>query len=169
MNATSTHAYARSHTSTYLSDKLQSFLKVLVYHYGLSPEGVADAWSKWVGLTARTWLESGHLEAIVIEFFRPGSDVALARWDFPMRYDGNDGDDMWTDRSFFQSMISKAVAPPRDCTYRIVLSHRPNPPQVSGVNLSSTSFKSLGSMVGREVGTVIATPDVMASARYYRS
>lgn len=166
MTAVSTHAYARSHTSTYVSDKLRNFIKLLVNHYGLNPEGVVDAWSSWVDRAARAWLESGHLESIVVEFFRPGADVALARWDFPIRYDGNDSDDMWTDRNFFQSTIGKAATPPHNCTYRILLTHGPNPPHVDGI--SYTKFLSLGSLVSREIGTVVATPNVMASARYYR-
>jgi hypothetical protein len=163
----STHAYARTHTSTYVSDKLRNFLKLLVNHCGLNPEGVVDAWSSWVDRAARAWLESGHLESIVIEFFRPGAYVALARWDFPIRYDGNGGDDMWIDRSFFQNAIGKAAAPPHDCTYRILLTHAPNPPHVNGVG--PVPFLSLGNLVSREIGTVIATPEIMASARYYRS
>lgn len=167
MTAVSTHTYMRTHTATYVSDKLRNFLKLLVNHYGLNPEGVVDAWSSWVDRAARAWLESGHLESIVIEFFRPGSTVALARWDFPIRYDGNGGDDMWIDRNFFQDAIDKAAAPPRDCTYRILLTHAANPPHVDGIEF--VPFLSLGKLVSREIGTVVATPDIMASARYYRS
>jgi hypothetical protein len=43
MNAVSVHAYARSHTSVYVSDRLRNFLKLLVRHYGLDPQAVVDA------------------------------------------------------------------------------------------------------------------------------
>jgi hypothetical protein len=35
-------------------------------------------------------------------------------------------------------------------------------------NLSWTSFKSLGSLVRREAGTIVSTPDIMASMAYYK-
>ena len=108
MSATSTHAYTRSHTSTYASGKLGNLLKLLVRYHGLDPQEVVDAWSDWVDYAARTWLESGHLNAITIEFYWPGSDVAVARWDFPIRYDGNDVDEMWVDRAFFEGSLAKA-------------------------------------------------------------
>ena len=166
MTAVSTYAYTRAHTSTYVSDKLRNFLKLLVNHYGLNPEGVVDAWSDWVDRAARTWLETGDLEAIKIEFFRPGSDYASALWEFPIHYDGNGGDDMWVDRAFFQNAIAKAAAPPKDSSYRIALVTKPGRPDVPGVG--PITMRSTAGLVARDVGTVIATPDVMASARYYR-
>jgi hypothetical protein len=167
MSTVSVHSYARSHTSVFVSDKLRNFLKLLVRHYGLDPQGVVDAWSEWVDRAARAWLESGHLESIVIEFYWPGSDAAVARWDFPIRYDGNGVDEMWVDRLFFEDSFAKAKAPPSGCSYRIVLKTHPGEPPVTGVG--STTLRSINGLVARDVGTVIATPDVMASARYYRS
>lgn len=167
MNVVSTYSYTRAHTSVYVSDKMRNLLKLLVRHYGLNPQKVVDAWSDWVDRAARTWLESGHLQAIIIEFYWPGSDESVARWDFPIRYDGNDIDEMWVDRLFFEDSFAKAKAPPADCSYRIVLQTRPGEPHVPGVG--DTVLRSINGLVAREVGTVIATPDIMASARYYRA
>lgn len=166
MSAVSVYAYARTHTSVYVSDKLRNLLKLLVRYHGLDPQQVVDAWSDWVDRAARTWLESGHLRAIVIEFYWPGSDVAAARWDFPIRYDGDGVDEMWVDRLFFEDSLAKAKAPPAGCSYRIVLQTRPNEPHVDGVG--STTLRTVAGLVAREIGTVIATPDIMASAKYYR-
>lgn len=165
--ATSVHTLARTHTSVFVSDKLRNFLKLLIRYYGLDPQGVIDAWSDWVDRAARTWLESGHLQVIIIEFYWPGSEDAIARWDFPIRYDGNGVDEMWIDRLFFEDSLPKAKAPPAGCSYRIVLKTLPNEPQVAGVG--STTLRSTAGLVSREVGTIIATPDIMASARYYRA
>lgn len=167
MNAVSVHAYARSHTSTYVSDKLRNLLKLLVRSYGLDPQKIVDAWSEWVDRAARAWLESGHLKGIVIEFYWPWSDSAVARWDFPIRYDGNGVDEMWVDRLFFEDSLAKTSAPPAGCSYRIVLQTWPGEPSVSGVG--NTTLRSIKGLTAREIGTVIATPDIMASARYYRS
>jgi hypothetical protein len=166
MTAVSTQAYARSHTAVFVSDKLRNFLKLLVRYHNLDPQGVVDAWSDWVDRAARTWMESGHLTDIVIEFYQPGSDVAAARWDFPIRYDGNGVDEMWVDRLFYEESFTKAKPPPSNCRYRIVLRTLPGEPQVDGVG--STTLRSTAGLVARDFGTVIATPDLMATARYYR-
>ncbi|MEW8050407.1 MAG: hypothetical protein AB2809_08525 [Candidatus Thiodiazotropha sp.] len=149
-----------------MSDKLRNLLKVLVRNHGLDPQKVVDAWSSWVDRAARTWLESGHLRAIVVEFYMPGSDYAAARWDFPIRYDGNDVDEMWVDRGLMEDSFAKSTPPPAGCAYRIVLQTAPGEPHVAGVG--DTELRSVKGLTSREVGTVIATPDIMASARYYR-
>lgn len=166
MTSTYAQTYSRTQTSIYVSDKLRTFLKLLVNRYGLDPQGVVDAWSEWVDRAARFWLDTGDLTGIVIEFYRPGSDTASARWDFPIRYDGNGVDEMWVDRTFFENAIAKAVAPPAGCSYRILLTTRNGRRDVNGV--VSTKFLSINGLTAREAGTVIATPDLMASARYYR-
>lgn len=166
MSAVAVRSFTRTHTSVFVSDKLRNFLKILVRHYGLNPQGVVDAWSEWVDRAARTWMETGHLEAIVIEFYQPGSTITSARWDFPIRYDGNGVDEMWVDRVFLEASFAKSKAPPAGCLYRIVLVTDPNRPDIPGVG--PTTFRSVNGMAARDAGTVIATPDVMASARYYR-
>ena len=166
MSAVSVHSLARTHTSVFVSDKLRNFLKILVRDYGLDPQGVVDAWSDWVDRAARAWMESGHLTEVVIEFYWPGSNNAIARWDFPIRYDGNGVDEMWIDRMFFEDSVPKSKSPPAGCSYRIVLRTRPNEPPVSGVG--NCTLRSTTGLESREVGTVISTPDIMASARYYR-
>jgi hypothetical protein len=166
MSAVSTHAYARAHTAAFVSDKMRNLLKLLILHHGLNPTALVDAWSSWVDRAARTWLESGDLQTIVIEFYKPGTTTALARWDFPIRYDGNGVDEMWIDRAFFEGSFAKAAPPPPGCIYRIVLCHRPGAEHVPGTG--DTDFLSTNGLAAREAGTVIATPDIMASMVYYR-
>ena len=166
MNAVNTHsnAYTRTHTAVFVADKLRILMKQLVIDAGLDPTALADAWSKWVGEAARTLLQTGHLKAIIIEFYKPGSNDALGRWDFPIRYDGAN-DDMWVDTAFFKASFAKAPKPPAGCVYRVLFQEHPGGPDVG---LVSTSFKNLGALRSREAGTVIATSDIMASAVYFR-
>ena len=167
MSGVSTYAYSRTHTSVYVSDKMRKLMTILVREYGLDPAEVANAWSRWVDRAVRTWLESGHLRTIIIEFYWPGLNNAEARWDFPIRYDGAAvDDDMWVDRVFLQESLAKAAVPPAGCSYRIVLETALGSPYVHGV--SSTELLSVGGLSSREIGTVIATPDIMASGRYWR-
>jgi hypothetical protein len=99
----------------------RNFLKRPVNQYGLDPQGVVEAWSSSVDHAACTWFQSGHLLAVTIEFYWPWSDDGLARWDFPIRYDGNGTDDMWIDRKCFEESVEKLKAPPAACSYRITL------------------------------------------------
>jgi hypothetical protein len=166
MTATTVSAYARTHTAAFVSDKMRNLLKILIQFHKLDPTALVDAWTSWVDRAARTWLESGDLTKIVIEFYKPGATVASARWDFPIRYDGNGVDEMWIDRQFMEGSFAKSTPPPAGCIYRILLSHLPGAPHVSGTG--DVDFLSLNGLVAREAGTVIATPDIMASMTYYR-
>jgi len=166
MTATHTSAYTRTHTAAYVSDKMRNLLKLMVVYYGLNATALLDAWTSWVDRAARAWLESGHLTAIVIEFYVPGQTVAAARWDFPIRYDGNGTDEMWADREFFEGSLAKSKAPPPGCVYRVLLAKSAGAPRVEGVG--DTSYLAINGLVAREAGTAIATPDLMASMRYYR-
>lgn len=165
MTMVNTLAYARTQTAIFVSDKMRSLIRTLVLTYRLDPQRLMDAWSSWVNDAARAWMETGDLVKIVIEFYQPGATVASARWDFPIRYDGVDIDQMWIDSDFLQGSIGKAARPPAGCTYRVLLQPRAG---ARDLGLSDASYLSLGSLTAREAGTIIGTPDIMASARYYR-
>jgi hypothetical protein len=163
---TAARAYARAHTAAFVSDKMRNLLKILIRYHGLDPTALVDAWTGWVDRAARIWLEDGDLLTVIIEFYKPGASIASARWDFAIRYDGNGVDEMWVDRAFFEGSLAKVVAPPAGCIYRVLLEKRLGARRVPGVG--DTEALSLNGLVARETGTVIATPDIMASAVYYK-
>lgn len=163
---TKTLAYARTHTAAYVSDKIAGLMKRLVNAFGFDPRGVADAWTEWIDLAARTWMESGHLTAFKIQFHMPGETLVRGGFEFPIRYDGSGEADLYVDEDHFRESIAKAERPPSGAVYRIVLMTSPGAPPVKGVG-DAPAF-SMGTLVAREAGTVIVTPDLMASARYYR-
>jgi hypothetical protein len=163
---TKTLAYARSHTAAYVSDKIAGLMKRLVIAFGFDPRRVADAWTDWIDLAARTWMESGHLIAFKIQFHMPGETLVRGGFEFPIRYDGNGDADLYVDEDHFRESITKAERPPSGALYRIVLATSPGAPPVKGVG-DAAAF-SMGTLVAREAGSVIVTPDLMASARYYR-
>jgi len=165
MTNTYSTAYTRTNTAIYVADKMRSLMRSLILNAGLDPKSLADAWSEWVENAARKLMESGHIRTIVIEFYMPGAANASGRWDFPIRYDANGVDDMWVDTEFFKASFAKAPSPPAGCVYRILLVEAPGAPNVG---LSSVPFLGLNGLAPREAGTVIATPDIMASAAYYR-
>jgi hypothetical protein len=166
MNASVVSSYGRAHTAAFVSDKIRNLIKLLILYHDLDPTALVDAWTRWVDRAARQWLQSGDLLKIIVEFHKPGCDVASARWDFPIRYDGTGVDEMWVDREFFQGSFPKAAPPPSGCIYRVLLLPKIGASSVPGVG--DVTLLSLNGLVAREAGTVIATPDIMASMMYYR-
>ncbi len=163
---TRTIAFTRSHTAGYVSDKIAGLMKRLVLAFGYDPRAVADAWTEWIDRAARTWMESGHLLAFKIQFHMPGEAVVRGGFEFPVRYDGNGEADLYVDDAHFRESIAKAEQPPAGAVYRIVLTTSPGAPAVKGVG--DAPVFSMGTLIAREAGSVIVTPDLMASARYYR-
>ncbi|WP_425408282.1 hypothetical protein [Hyphococcus sp.] len=163
----STSTYTRTHTAVFVADKLRTLIRILIVEYGLSTEKLLDAWNDWVSEAAQAWLISGHLNEVVVEFYKPGSDSAVARWDFPIAYDGDsDDEDLWVDKAFFRTSVLKAKRPPANCTYRIVLIVASGAPKVYGV--SDTTLRSVAQLTARTQGTVLSTRDIMASVRTYQ-
>ena len=162
----STLVYARSHTATFAADNMRNQLKRIVLAAGLSPQDLADDWDV-LGRAVQTWLESGHLRQVVLEFFKPGSDRLELGWGFDIDYSGNGAsDDMWVDREHLQRTIEKAGRPPSGCAYRVVLVNAPGAAAVGG--MSTTTLRATSGLVTRSAGTSIATADIVAGLRYWR-
>jgi hypothetical protein len=159
-------AYTRTHSVTFLTDNLLNTLREVVRENGLSPERLMqdrDTLARGI----RTWLDSGHLTNVIVEFFRPGATTADARWEFPVSYSGSGVDeDMWLDKNYLRQLIAKAKRPSSDCNYRVVLWTNPGAGQVDG--FSSCSLLSTGSLVARHAGTAIATGHLTAGVTYWK-
>lgn len=167
MSGTRTFTYTRAHTAVYVADNMRNLLRDLISWSGLNPAKLVDDWVN-LGKAVQTWLESGHLQSITIEFFEPGSDGLLTRWDFPISYGGSGvDDDMWVDKLLVQQTIAKAPKPPANASYRVLLeapsSSRPFVP-----NMVDTSFRSTEGLTCRNSGTSMATPDIMAGINYWK-
>jgi hypothetical protein len=168
MSSVGTYIYNRTNSVLFLADNMRNALRDVIRETGLSPQFLMDQWDSWVHKAIRTWAESGHLRAIVIEFYKPNATTASARWDFPVGYTGSGlDDDMWLDKAHLRQLIAKAAKPSSDCVYRVLLTHAPNPPAVPGMNLSDIPFLSTGQLSARSAGTLVATPHLTASATYW--
>jgi len=162
----STFTYTRTHTAAFVADHMRNQLVRIIQAAGLSPIALVDDWEV-LGTAARTWLETGYLTGLTIEFHKPGSSKLELRWDFEIDYTGNGVDnDMWVDKDHLRRTIDKAGQPPSDCNYTILLSTRPGRPNVQGMN--SASFRSTAGLVSRATGTAIATHDITAGLNYWR-
>jgi len=169
--ATPAVAYSRSFTNThsvvFLSDNLRNTLREVIRENGISPEKLMQDWET-IERGIRTWLQSGHLNNVVIEFFKPGATSASARWEFPIGYVGSGvTDDMWLDKNYLRQLIAKSARPTTGCAYRVILCTDPGRPEVDG--FSPCSFLSTGNLAARQAGTVIATGHMTAAVTYWRS
>lgn len=166
----STQAYAQvfsqTHSIIFMSDNMRNTLREVIREYGISPERLMQDWST-IECGIQTWLQSGHLNNIVVEFFKPGASQSSARWEFPIGYTGSGvDDDMWLDKNYLRQLIAKSKRPTSDCTYRIILCTDDGAPAVSG--FTSCSFLSTGQLSARQAGTVVATGHMTAGVTYWR-
>lgn len=165
--STFTYTYNRTHTSIFVADNVRNLLRDIINWSGFDPTKLVDDWQV-VGQAIQTWLRSGHLTEVTIEFFVPGSTRLAARWDFPVTYDGSGVDsDMWVARELVRRTVEKAGRPPANASYEILLSTSPGRPDVP--RMGPATYRSTDGLVGRSSGTAIATPDVMAGLKYWRA
>lgn len=164
--STHTFAYTRAHSITFLADSMRNVLREVIRESGLSPEKLMDDWDL-IARGIRAWIESGHLEKIVIEFFHPGSASANARWDFPITHSGSGvDDDMWLDKAYLRQIIAKSARPSPNDAYRILLHNKPGRPEVNG--FISCEYLSTDGLSAYSAGTVVATTHLTAAATYWR-
>jgi len=168
---TNTYVYASAYTRTqaviFMSDNLRNILREVIRDNGLSPEKLMLQDWDTLERGIRSWLLSGHLTKIVIEFFRPGGSVASARWDIPIGYSGSGvEDDMWVDKAYLRQLIAKSARPSWDCTYRVLLCTSAGAPDVTGFR--DATYLSTGQLGARQAGTVIATGHMTAEVTYWR-
>ena len=168
--ATQVYAYARTfahtHNIVFLSDNMRNTLREVIRENGISPDKLMQDWTT-IERGMKTWLQSGHLNNIVVEFFKPGASASSARWEFPIGYAGSGvHDDMWLDKNYLRQLIAKSARPSTDCTYRILLCTDSGRPYVEG--FVDSSFLSTGNLAARQAGTVIATGHMTAAVTYWR-
>ena len=161
-----TKTFAHTHNIVFLSDNLRNTLREVIRENGISPGKLMQDWET-IERGIRTWLQSGHLTNIVVEFFKAGASASSARWEFPIGYGGTGvHDDMWLDKNYLRQLIAKSARPSPDCTYRVVLCTDPRAPIVRG--FVGCSLLSTGSLAARQAGTVIATGHLTAAVSYWR-
>ena len=165
--STHTFAYTRTNTSIFAADNMRNLLRDIISWSGLDPTKLVDDWAI-MGQAVQTWLRSGHLTEITIEFFLPGAPNVVGRWDFPITYDGSGVDsDMWVARELVRRTIEKSGRPPVHASYEVLLATLAGRPDVQGMH--PATHRSTDGLIGRASGTAIATPDIMAGLRYWRA
>jgi hypothetical protein len=155
-----------AHSVTYVTDNILRSLQDIVRLCGLNPAKIADEWST-LERGIKTWIESKHLETIVLEVFNPQTYSLVGRWDIEIVYDWKgDGGRFWVDTEQIKAAIKKAGVWPSESKYRIVCTNREGRPEVIG--WSPTTLRSTTGMIKQSLGTTIEHSGLGAGASYYR-
>src|SRR4051794_33659887 len=103
-----------AHSVTYVADNLLMSLKEIIRESGLSPEKLTSDWANLQRGISR-WLESRHLERIVLEVYNPTTNALIGRWDFEIAYGAQGDGSMWVNTDDIKYHIRKAGQWPSEC------------------------------------------------------
>lgn len=156
-----------THSVTYVTDNILRSLQDIVRLSGLDPSQIADDWTVLERGISK-WIESKHLETIVLEVYNPSTDVLIGRWDIDIAYEwsGDGGGRFWVDTEQIKIAIKKAGGWPGSSKYSIICRTKSGRADVNG--WSTTTFRSTTGMVKQSLGTTIEHSGLGAGASYYR-
>lgn len=164
---TTVSAYSRTHSVTYVTDNVLKSLKDIIRLSGMNPAKLADEWES-THRAIRTWLQSEHLEKVILEIYNPASGALVLRWDLDIVYQWSNGDgSFYTDTDQLRYHIRKAGIAPADASYDILLKTKPGRPEVSG--WGAGAFRATTGMVRQSLGSTIEHSGLGASAAYWRT
>jgi hypothetical protein len=155
-----------THSVTQVTSGILRCLQDIVRDSGLDPSKLGNQW-KVLELGLSTWLESQHLETVVLEVFDRTTNGLVGRWDLPIVYSWREGSGVfWVDTEQIRYAIRKQGRWPSDCEYRVIVSTKAGRPDVEG--WSSTTFRSTDGFVRQSLGTMLDASGLGATAAYYR-
>src|SRR6266498_312365 len=137
MTAVAVNTY--THSVTYVADNILKSIKDVIRLSGLDPSNFVNSWDSSMR-ALRAWLESQHLERVVLEIFDPKTDKLVVRWDLDVVYNWSGDGSFWVDTDQLKYHICKAGVAPNEATYRLLLQNKPGRPDVEG--WSSTEYRS---------------------------
>lgn len=155
-----------THATTYVADNiLKSFKNILLYS-GLDPDHLVDDWQV-LHRGIKAWIDSSHLQKLVLEVYDPKTDQLVGRWDVNMNYEWTGGDGQFlTDTDAIRFAIKKSGVLPSSAKYRVVAVTAPGRPDVLG--WSTTTLRSTEGMVEQRIGTSIEASGLSGGISYYR-
>ena len=156
-----------THSVTYVAGNILKSLKDIIRLSGLDPSNLVESWSSKMR-ALQTWLESQHLEMVVLEIFDPKTGALVGRWDIDILYTMGSGDgSFWTDTEQIKYHVRKAGLAPSDAKYRLLLQNKPGRPDVDG--WSPAEYRSTDGFVRHSLGSTIEHNGLGGSAAYWRT
>lgn len=155
-----------THATTYVADNILRSLKDILVLSGLDPSRLADD-RQVLHRGINAWIESGHLNKLVLEVYDPVTDELVGRWDVNISYEWTGGDgQFWTDTDAIRFAIRKAGVLVSTAKYRVVAVTADGRPAVDG--WSSTQLRSTDGMLEQRIGTSIEASGLSGGIAYYR-
>lgn len=154
-----------THAVTYVTDKLLKSLQLIVRESGLDPGKISKEWSV-LEAGIRTWLQSHHLERVVLEVYDPQSTDLVGRWDFDINYEQAGDGHLALDADQVKYTIQKSGRWPSKCDYRIVTMTKPGRADVAG--WSPTTLRSTEGFTQHSIGTTIDGSDITTGTSYWK-
>jgi hypothetical protein len=164
MTSVSVNTY--THSVTYVADNILKSLKDIIRLSGLDPLALVNTWeSKMRAL--KVWIESGHLQRVILEIYNPKTGGLIIRWDIDIVYGWSaDAGNFWTDTEQLKYAIRKTGIAPGEAKYDIILTHSAGAPAVEG--WGNTEFRSTNNMVRQALGSTIEHSGLGANTAYWR-
>lgn len=165
MSSVSVNTY--THSVTYLADNMLKSVKDIIVLSGLDPSAFVGDW-EFYKTGMRTWLQSGHLEKVILEVFDPTNDALIVRWDIEVAYNwsGSGDGSFWTDTDQLRYAIKKSGVPPSRARYRFLVIRKAGFANVAG--WVSVQFRSTSGMIRQSLGTTVEHSGLGASTSYLR-
>ena len=155
-----------THSVTYVADNILRSMKDIIRLSGLDPTNLVDGWSSKMR-ALQAWLESRHLETVVLEIFDHKTDTLVGRWDIDVVYTTGSGDGgFWTDTDQIKYHVRKAGLAPSEAKYRLLLQNKPGRPNVEG--WVATEYRSTDGFSRHSLGSTIEHNGLGGSAAYWR-
>jgi hypothetical protein len=165
MSTVATYSY--THSVTYVADNILKSLKDIIRLSGLDPAKLVNNWDSNL-LAIKTWLDSGHLEKVILEIYNPSNGALVIRWDIDIVYSWSSSGDgsFWTDTEQLRYAIGKAGILPSDANYDLILHTKSGRPDVQG--WGSCDYRSTEGMVKQSLGATIEHSGLGGQAGYWR-
>lgn len=164
--SSSVSVYSYAHSVTYVAGQMLRSLKVIIVNIGLDPSKLTSQWDV-IERGLKAWMDSGHLERVRLEIYDPKTDDFVGGWDFNIDYGYGTGEgEMWADIEQIRSTIIKCGIYPSSCEYRVLVTNKPNYPDVEG--WSSASARSTDGFVFQSIGTAVGSHSIGAESGYWR-
>jgi len=157
--------YSYTYSVTYVADNILKSLKDIIKLSGLNPTSFVDDW-ELNKRAIKAWLESEHLEKVILEFYHPTTSELLFRWDIDIVYSWTGDGTFWTDTEQLRFAIRKAGVAPADAKYDLLLKTKAGRPDVVG--WSTGSMRSTEGMVRHALGSTIEHNGLGGEAAYWR-
>ena len=154
-----------THSVTYLADNILKSFKDIIRECGLDPANFVSNWASNMRAMS-TWLESQHLNRVILEIYNPYTDALVTRWDIDISYDWCGDGVFWTDTEQLKYHLRKAGVVASTARYDLLMSTKPGYPYVLG--WSTVTCRSTSGMVRQTLGSTIQHSGLAANAAYWR-